>query len=152
MGCVCGAGGGGAQICPASINAHEFSIKTQRRLSFWVYLQRQTFVDIPWTLGCGTSVHLLHPGVASTSAPSSAVCPLKPGPYALWLSHLQPVSWQGSHLSSPILSALLCPLLLPFLPHTSLHQSALVHLLIPFLLAPPGLLRYLPPSVSVTLL
>lgn len=75
-----------------------------------------------------------------------------PCPYGLQPSHLQPMSWHGSHLSSPVLSALLCPLLLPSLSHTSLHQSALVHLLVPFLLAPPGLLRYLPPSISVTLL
>lgn len=61
--------------------------------------------------------------------------PFHPCPYALWPSHLQPMSWQGSHLSSPIPSALLCPLLLLSLLHTSLHQSALVHSLTPFLLA-----------------
>ena len=151
--CVCVRGGVGAQICPASINAPEFSIKIQRCLSVWGYLQRQTFAVIPWTLGCDISVYLLHPGVASTSLHQAVPSvPSHPRPYALWPSHLQPMSWQGSHLSSPVLSALLCPLLLPSLPHTSLYQSALVYLLVPFLLAPPGLLTYLPPSISITLL
>lgn len=60
-----------------------FSTKMRRCLSDWLCLQRQTSVVITWTLACNISVHLPHPGVASTSVPSSAVCPLTSVPLCL---------------------------------------------------------------------
>lgn len=141
-------GGAGAQICPASLNAPEFRIKTQRHLSVWAYLHRWTFAVVPWTPGCDVSCEPPAPMCGQhLCAQQRCLSPHThiPAPRARHIYSL----CLGRAPMSPPLSALFCPFLLPSLTHASLHQSALVHLLIPFLLAPPGLLRYLLPCPAL---
>lgn len=89
------------------------------------------------SLRCATSVYLLLPGVASTFA----ACLLTA--VSLCLVAIAFAAPIVAGLPSLLLSSFcLCPLLLLSLPHTGLHQSAPVHMLVLFLLAPPGLLRY----------